>query len=137
MGQPICAERLLLDNPIYQGNTLHRPRNIKAQQRFIRGAPPQGPTLCPLIYTLFDRKGTPFVYLLLANGTPFTYLLQSFAFFLTAVNAVFKNMNNYHKIRTSIYSQPLGPFHRPKRQISLPFYILQLVNSLSFQISVA
>ena len=34
-------------------------------------APPRNPT--PYI-TLFDRKGYPFVYLLLTNGTPFTSL---------------------------------------------------------------
>ena len=26
-----------------------------------------------LLYTIFNRKGTPFVYLLLTNGTPFSY----------------------------------------------------------------
>ena len=37
-----------------------------------------------LLYTIFDRKGTFFVYLPLKNGTPFTYLLKSTAFlFLT------------------------------------------------------
>ena len=33
-------------------------------------APPRGPTLT-LLYTIFFRKGTPFVYLLLEKGTPF------------------------------------------------------------------
>ena len=28
-----------------------------------------------LLYTIFDTKGTPFVYLLLTNGSPFTYLV--------------------------------------------------------------
>ena len=28
-----------------------------------------------LLYTIFYKKGTPFVYLLLTNGTPFTYLV--------------------------------------------------------------
>ena len=28
-----------------------------------------------LLYTIFDTKGTPFVYLLLTNGAPFTYLV--------------------------------------------------------------
>ena len=32
-----------------------------------------------LLYTIFDRKGTPFVYLPLKNGTPFTYLLKNAA----------------------------------------------------------
>ena len=35
-----------------------------------------GPTPYPnhVLYTVFDRKGTPFLYLLLAKSTPFTYL---------------------------------------------------------------
>ena len=28
-----------------------------------------------LVYTISDKKGTPFVYLLLTNATPFTYLV--------------------------------------------------------------
>jgi len=32
-----------------------------------------------LLYTIFDRKGIPFVYLPLKNGTPFTYLLKNTA----------------------------------------------------------
>ena len=36
-------------------------------------------------FTIFHKKGTPFVYLLFTNGTPFTF----FASLLTAVNAVF------------------------------------------------
>jgi len=34
---------------------------------------PQGPTPYRFIITIVDRKGTPFIYLLLANGTPFAY----------------------------------------------------------------
>ena len=30
-----------------------------------------------LLYTILDRKGTPFVYFLLTNGTPFTYLVYN------------------------------------------------------------
>ena len=30
--------------------------------------------LLTLLYTIFDRYSTPFVYLLLTNGTPITYL---------------------------------------------------------------
>ena len=35
------------------------------------------PELQPLtfLYTIFDRKDTPFVYLLLTNSTPVTYLV--------------------------------------------------------------
>ena len=41
-----------------------------------------------LLYTIFDRRGNPFVYLLLTNGTPFTYLAQNFVSLLTAPNAI-------------------------------------------------
>ena len=36
--------------------------------------------------TIFNRKDTPWVYLLLTNGTPFTYLVYNLASLLTAVN---------------------------------------------------
>ena len=38
-----------------------------------------------VLYTIFHKKSTPFVYLLFTNGTPFTL----FASLLTADNAVF------------------------------------------------
>ena len=41
-----------------------------------------------LLNTVFDRKGTPFLFLPLKNGTPFTYLVYNFAFILTAVHAL-------------------------------------------------
>ena len=41
---------------------------------FYGEASPRGPTLT-LLYTIFHKKGTPFVYLLLTNGTLFTYLV--------------------------------------------------------------
>ena len=45
-----------------------------------------------LLYTVFDRESTAFMYLPLANGTPFVYLVSNFASLLTAVNALsFKN----------------------------------------------
>ena len=40
-----------------------------------------------LEYTFFERKGTPFVYLLSKNGTPFTYLVQNLEYLSTALNA--------------------------------------------------
>ena len=40
---------------------------------FLWEAPLQGPLLT-LLHTIFGRKSTPFIYLLLTNGTPFTYL---------------------------------------------------------------
>ena len=47
-----------------------------------------------LLYTIFDRKDTPFLYVLLAtlalemHITPFTYLGCNLASLLTAVNAL-------------------------------------------------
>ena len=48
-----------------------------------------------LLYTIYDRKGTPFVYLLsfATNGTPFTYLVWNAAYILTAVIQIPLNMN--------------------------------------------
>ena len=37
--------------------------------------------------TILERKGNPFMYLILINRTPFRYLVNS-AFLLTAVNAL-------------------------------------------------
>ena len=48
-------------------------------------APSRGPTSYP---ATFHNKGTPFVYLLLANSTPFTYLAKNVVSLLTAVNAL-------------------------------------------------
>ena len=31
-----------------------------------------------LLYTIFHKKGTPFVYILLTNSIPFTYLVKTF-----------------------------------------------------------
>jgi len=41
------------------------------------------------------------------------------------------------KFLESTAVSPLGPFHRPKWQISLPFYILEQVKSLPFHVSQA
>ena len=56
------------------------------------------PAVQPLIllYTIFDRKGTPFIHLLLTNGTPFTYQVSNIASQLTAVSKTWIN----HKSRT-------------------------------------
>ena len=46
--------------------------------------------LCPevqpliLLYTIFGRKESPFVYLLLKNGIPLTYLVENFVSLLKA-----------------------------------------------------
>ena len=50
-------------------------------------APPRGPTHYPFI-NHFDRKGTPFLYLLLTVRKPFTYLVTKALTLLTYVNAL-------------------------------------------------
>ena len=42
-------------------------------------------------YTIFGRKGTPFVYFLLTDGTHSIYLVYNFVSLLTAVNFLFFN----------------------------------------------
>ena len=95
------------------------------------------PEVQPLLflYAIFDRKGTPFIYLLLKNGTPFTYLVDNFASHSTALNslsltAVRQNQNVSSTFFTAIQCivSPFGPFYRP----NISFHILQLVKPLPF-----
>ena len=64
-----------------------------------------------LLYTIFDRKGTPFIHLLLTNGTPFTYQVSNIASQLTAVSKTWIN----HKSRTFPRL-----FHSHKMQLLAP-----------------
>ena len=50
---------------------LNNPRGV-VNKVLYGEAPIRGPTLS-LLYTIFDRKGKPFIYLPLKNDTPFTY----------------------------------------------------------------
>ena len=90
----------------------------------------------------FGRKGTPFVYLLLANGTPFPYPVYDFPSLLNcSKGAVFKIWIN-HKNRTfsrlfhshEVHLLALLGLYRPKWQISSPFHILQQVKFIPFYI---
>lgn len=77
----------------------HRERNEKIachervwapgvpQKNFIGEAPPRGLIPYP-VYTIFDRKGILFVYLLWINVTPSTNLVWRFLFLWTAVNVL-------------------------------------------------
>ena len=56
------------------------------KKRFIQGR--SAPRSNPFSFAIFDRKGTPFIYLLLKNGTPFTYLVDNFASHSTALNTL-------------------------------------------------
>ena len=98
------------------------------------------PVVLPLtlLYTIFDRKGITFVYLLLTNDTPFTYKVQNFASLLTAVNAPsLKRKLINHKTRTfcqlfhshKMHVSPFRPFYRQKKTYFAP---LQQVKSLSY-----
>ena len=46
-----------------------------AQQIYIRVGSTRMSNPLPFLDTIFHKKGTPFIYLLLTNGTPFTYLI--------------------------------------------------------------
>ena len=77
---------------LYLVNNLHRRHTLQSRENCLGpGAPPGGggtqlanvytgrlrPEVQPLTlsHTIFHKKGTPFVYLLLTNATPFTYLV--------------------------------------------------------------
>ena len=55
-----------------QRYSLTTPGGGGSQQSFIRGGSDPRSNSFPFI-TIFDRKGSPFIYLPLKNGTPFTY----------------------------------------------------------------
>ena len=101
------------------------------------------PKFSPIPFRIpFGRKGTPFVYLLLANGTPFPYPVYDFPSLLNcSKGAVFKIWIN-HKNRTfsrlfhshEMHLLALLGLYRPKWQISSPFHILQQVKCKPFYI---
>ena len=70
-----CGNRILILFQSYccSKNTLS-PGGGVLNKCLYREALPRGPTPY-LLYTIFYKKGTPFVYLLLTNSTPFTYLV--------------------------------------------------------------
>ena len=60
----------------FKGSTQHikltqAPRGYL--ERLNGETPPRGPNTDTVLYTVFDRKGIPFVYVLPTNDTPFTY----------------------------------------------------------------
>ena len=93
----------------------------------------------------FGRKGTPFVYLLLANGTPFTYPVYDipsllncskgtvFKIWINHKNRTFSRLFHSHEMHLLVYIALLG-LYRPKGQISSPFHILQQVKCIPFYI---
>ena len=46
-----------------------------------------------LLNTIFERKGTPFIHLLLTNGTPFKNLVYNFSALLIAENALYLHLH--------------------------------------------
>ena len=86
-----------------------------------------------LLYTIFDRRSTPFAYLVLRNFTTFTYLS------VEIWRIRHKNISSqvpplFHSYKIHLVS-PLGPFSRPKCQISIPLpFHHQLVKSYPFHI---
>ena len=66
----------------------------RTQQSFVPGgSAPRSNPFMNLLYSIFDIKITPFLYLLLTSGTPFTYLGSNFTSVLSAANGCLKNMN--------------------------------------------
>ena len=45
------------------------------QQIYMRGGSTRMSNPLPFLDTIFHKKATPFVYILVTNGTPFTYLI--------------------------------------------------------------
>ena len=76
---------LIRDGRKYCTQTVVDPGGI--QQRLKPGEAWPHVRSLTLLYTIFEGKGNPFVYLILINRTPFTNLVNS-AFLLTAVNVL-------------------------------------------------
>ena len=77
--QPVFVLSLKSEKILVEAKVLSAPGGGGALNKVLHGeAPPRGPTPHPLCI-IFDRKGTPFVYLPLKNGTPYTYLLRNTA----------------------------------------------------------
>ena len=84
-----------------------------------------------LLYIIFDRKGPPFVYLLLTVGTPFRNLVTKVAPLLTYVNALplkYENNakpGNFLDFLSALNSSvsPLRYFYRRKGKITVPICI--------------
>ena len=83
-----------------------------------------------LVYLIFDRNVTPFLHSCIDKFHPFLIpakfrtlhplkLQQVFLTFFTAIKCIF---------------QPLWAFFQTEKKNSLPFHILQLLNSLPFYI---
>ena len=87
------------------------------QQSFIQGSSaPRSNHWVTLLYTIFGRKGTLFVYMylnLLTNATPFTYLVWNFVSLSTAVNVLSlkneqtKKQESFFDFLTAIYKMHL------------------------------
>ena len=80
-----------------------------------------------ILYSIFGRKGTPFVYLLLTNGTPIT---NNFASLLTAVNA--PKLPLSRTAITSICKSFRAFFKDPNDGFPYPFRYLKPENSATF-----
>ena len=95
----IVSNNRPLGSQAYPHSFAHRERNEKIACLWARGSPggtqknlmgetPPRVLIPQPLYTIFDRKGILFVYLLLINCTPFTNLVWNFLFLLTAVNVL-------------------------------------------------
>ena len=110
-------------------------------QMFIpEGSDPRSSPLSFCIPFLTEKGRYPFRIPSVDKWYPFYIPCLKLCIRLTAVNAVSFKIGISHKNRTFLdfikrqnsSAIPFGPFHRAKWQVSLPFYILQLVKSLPF-----
>ena len=96
-------------------------------------APSRGPTPYPLIY-YFSLKRYPFRISSVDKLYPFHIPCLALCIPFNCCKCTVFSIGINHKSRTFSRLSPFGPFHGPKWQISLPFYILQLVKSLHFHV---
>lgn len=78
--------------------------------------------------TIFDRKGTPIVYLLLTNGTPFTCIVCNVSSLLTVVKSHNGTINSALSFEDEQITKPRqlalqGPFIDRDDRISLSFQL--------------
>ena len=92
-----------------------------------------------ILNTIFDRKGTPFVYLPLTNGTPLTDLAQNVSSPLTAVNSLSLKYQKITKPRNFLdFSRKSSislcrVFYQRKNRFPYPFIYLRLEKGTPFE----
>ena len=92
-----------------------------------------------ILYTIFDRKGIPFVYLPLTSGTPFTDLVKNVSSPLTALNSLSLKYQKIKKPRNFLdFSRKSSislcrVFYQRKNRFPYPFIYLRLEKGTPFE----